>query len=215
MLKYYLYDFAGYNTYFFLLINKLTNYSILPFILYFLSGFFFFVMPPIYLSIYSLIIYISNKLKKPIVKFDDYFNFCYRSGLCFILFLIIYTFLKYSVNLERPFCSLDPELFSSIKTSFLEDRCNSSFPSAHSGLSLMILYFLWNYLSKIQKWVGILIVILVGVSRISIAMHYPSDVLYGYLIMIVNIKFARILEGKFPVALKNYIKYYTKIILKF
>lgn len=51
----------------------------------------------------------------------------------------------------------------------------------------MMAYFLWPYLSSLQKSIAIFIVILVALSRIALAMHYPADILYSLLVVAVII----------------------------
>jgi membrane-associated phospholipid phosphatase len=66
-----------------------------------------------------------------------------------------------------------------------------SFPSGHSmgaftlyGLSV---YFLWKHLPRawmrvIVAAIGSIMILMIGISRIYLGVHYPSDVIGGYLI---------------------------------
>jgi membrane-associated phospholipid phosphatase len=75
---------------------------------------------------------------------------------------------------------------------FEGERCLSSFPSAHSALALIITFYLWPYLNRYAKVSATLVIILVGLSRISLAMHYPADIIYGIIIGFMTLGLAEI-----------------------
>ncbi|MGU3469785.1 phosphatase PAP2 family protein [Paenibacillus sp. D51F] len=71
------------------------------------------------------------------------------------------------------------------------DAAGYSFPSGHSMAAFTLygitIYFLWKHLER--SWMkaaavsaGIVMIIMIGISRIYLGVHYPSDVLGGYLI---------------------------------
>jgi membrane-associated phospholipid phosphatase len=109
-----------------------------------------------------------------------------RIGICYTLFGLTFAALKISVNLKRPFCSLAEGDFITIANTSLE-RCLSSFPSAHSGLSILVAYSLWPYMNKPLKWISCLAILAVAISRITLAMHYPADIIYSIIVTIVII----------------------------
>lgn len=66
-----------------------------------------------------------------------------------------------------------------------------SFPSGHSMSAFTLygitIYFLWKHLKS--RWmrvavivIGTLLIIMIGTSRIYLGVHYPSDVIGGYLV---------------------------------
>lgn len=68
---------------------------------------------------------------------------------------------------------------------------STSFPSFHAALTLVVLFFLAYLLQKkcrtwamsVNLWLGVVIItILMGVTRIYLGVHYPTDVLAGYVL---------------------------------
>lgn len=62
-----------------------------------------------------------------------------------------------------------------------------SFPSGHaiasSALALTVVYFLWSKAWRLSVVViGVLYVVLIGFSRLYLGVHYPSDVVAGWLV---------------------------------
>lgn len=189
MLKEYFYDLEGYNVKIFLMIYNLAiNYGLQKF-LYFVSSLFFFLNFTVYYFIFVIFfIYKLKKLNNKTQFFDENIGKFFEVGIVYSLFIIFYAGLKYSVNLPRPFCSGDFINLISL-VDFSKERCLSSFPSAHSGMAFVIAYYMWNYFSL--RLAAILVVFLVGFARIGLAMHYPADVAYGYLIAFLVIYFGK------------------------
>ena len=76
----------------------------------------------------------------------------------------------------------------------LIDETGYSFPSGHSMISAafygLIIYFIWkNVKNKNLKYISCillsLLIVLIGISRIYLGVHYASDVLGGFTISIV------------------------------
>ena len=200
------YSLFGWNQLIFKKINFLTNSSILPYILQYISKLFFignFVI--VYILICLFIYYKIHNISDPLYRlkyFNKYYHEFFRIGICYILFGLSFAFLKYSINLPRPFCSLSTHEFYTIANTETK-RCLSSFPSAHTALSFLMSYIIWNYVNIYGKILSIFAVILVALSRITLAMHYPSDILYSILIITIIIIFS----NKIYFLLKNKISF--------
>ncbi len=138
------------------------------------------------------------------------FKFMLIIGVSYTLFGFLYAFLKFYVNLPRPYCSLSANEFRTILDTSTS-RCLSSFPSSHAGIGFMIAYFFWNHTNRIMVKIFLIsIMFLVVLSRISLAMHYPMDIFYGIVFSYFVIKISqKICENK---SLKNFSQYVLNII---
>lgn len=116
------------------------------------------------------------------LKQYDQYSFCYdfmvKLGICYTCFGFTYAILKFGINMPRPFCSLAESTFTTILDTSKE-RCQSSFPSSHTGLAFLITIFLWGYFKASSRACLLGLVTLVAISRIGLAMHYPADILYS------------------------------------
>lgn len=99
-----------------------------------------------------------------------------------IIVFLINTFLKIIFQRERP-----------LVDNWLVKEFGYSFPSAHSMVSMafygFLIYLIYTNIEK-KKWkypviiLLSLIILLIGISRIYLGVHYLSDVLAGFLISI-------------------------------
>jgi len=183
----FIYDFYGYNKSIFIYINKLTNTSIIPKIFETISLFFSIEKFALYYLIACLYFYF--KLKRGSFTnqaFFPRFNKLVEAGTCYALFGFTYAIIKFSINMQRPFCSLNSNEFTTI-IDITKERCLSSFPSAHTGLAILISYYLWPCLNQYQKIITCILALLVATSRVTLAMHYPADILYSVFIVSIVI----------------------------
>lgn len=97
-----------------------------------------------------------------------------RLALLLMVGMLINATLKDFVQEARPFAYL-PQL------SHYHAPDSYSFPSGHSEFS-MILYgtfAMWEWGSW-RRWLYLSLIALVGVSRVALGMHFPSDILVGW-----------------------------------
>jgi membrane-associated phospholipid phosphatase len=185
-----IYNFFGINKEIFILVNKITNVGIIPTLLKISSQFFFIGNFAAYYLIICLYCYFKlKKRSNPKIEFVPIYNQLVKAGTCYSLFGFAYAALKFGINLPRPFCSLSPSEFTTI-LDVTKERCLSSFPSAHTGLAILIAYYLWPYLTKYQKAIVFSLIVVVSISRITLAMHYPADIIYSILIASLIIFFS-------------------------
>lgn len=55
-----------------------------------------------------------------------------------------------------------------------------SLPSGHSSFAMLVTASLWPVLNRKWRIAGVLFVLWVGVSRVSLGAHFPADVLAGF-----------------------------------
>lgn len=184
------YNLFGLNQEIFLFLNKITNIGIIPYFLRIISFCFNIANFALIYILYCIYFYIQlKKIKNDSVrqnKFWDGYNNLAKVGIIYAIFGLVFTALKFSVNLPRPYCSLSEGNFITILNT-VNERCLSSFPSSHAGLSILVAYFVWDYIKPWTKILMVCIIILVSLSRISLAMHYPSDIICGIIITIFAI----------------------------
>jgi membrane-associated phospholipid phosphatase len=184
----------------FYFINKISNIGYLPYFFLFLSkicdisNFVFY-----YLLLVLLLIFFLRKVKN---SQKEYFLLNYKKlieiGCSYAFIGLLYGFLKFFINDKRPFCSLSSTDFISVANLGLE-RCLSGFPSSHISMALLLSYYLWDYTkSKIQKCCLITFTILVGISRIVLAMHFPFQLfislLIAYLVIRASKSFCKLVD---------------------
>lgn len=179
------YNFYGLNQKLFFIINNITNLGILPYILELFSWSFFITNGVIYYFILCIYCHIKISRTQNLTdlkeKFWLYYYKLVNIGTVYAVFVFTYTALKQYIKAPRPFCSLNVHSFATI-ADIDSSTCFSSFPSAHTGLALLMLYFLWSYLNNFNKFIAFFVVILVAISRMTLAMHYPADVFYSFII---------------------------------
>ena len=187
------YNFFGLNEIIFIKLNYITNKGILPYILHAISSIFFIAN---FAACYILTcIYFYFKARKA-QNIESYFTPIYnelvRIGTCYAIFGFTFVGLKFSFNMPRPFCSLLPDQFLTIANTEIE-RCLSSFPSAHTGLSILVAYALWPHINRSTKLICCLVIASVAISRITLAMHYPADIIYSALVTLAVITIGNII----------------------
>ena len=192
-----IYDFYGYNEEIFHEINNIFSASLPQHLFKYISSLFDLEMFAVYYSIIlAILLYRIFTLK----QYDQY-SFCYdfmvKIGICYACFGFIYAALKFGINMPRPFCSLPEGSFTTI-LDISKERCQSSFPSSHTGLAFLITLFLWDYVGTIAHLFWLCLVALVALSRIALAMHYPADIFYSLFISagvyIIGVEVYHILE---------------------
>lgn len=110
-----------------------------------------------------------------------------------LTFIVTNLCLKPLIGRTRPY-----EVIEGL-TRIIEKQSDRSFPSGHTANSMAVGVSLWLvsrkyellgdkklYFPKTAGWVVLVWSVLVGLSRLYVGVHYPTDVLGGAIIAIVN-----------------------------
>ncbi|AVP87268.1 hypothetical protein phytr_3140 [Candidatus Phycorickettsia trachydisci] len=177
-MKFVLYDWLGLNEYLFTLLNSSLNHGLLSYFFYLISILFKEFVFLIYYA--AFVVYQVNNLSaQTYEKYNKVFNKAVEIGSIYSSVMVFYTLIKYTVNFPRPYCSMSN--FISINN-FAHERCLSSFPSAHTAMAIIVCWWVWPYVNRLGRILLIALVILVGLSRIALAMHYPADIIWSVVI---------------------------------
>lgn len=121
---------------------------------------------------FFVICYISAFIVRARQMHQEHFTKYAKLGVNFALMVVVFSSIKYTFKLPRPYCMID----NPVDLSIMGSSCFSSFPSAHAGVAVILTTMIKN------KILALLMCVAVGVSRIGLGMHYPADVAYGFLI---------------------------------
>ena len=117
--------------------------------------------------IISIVLYLfGDKKGKSIAK---------KMIVVLVVTTILTQLIKIIVMRPRPYTELTNLILLDLGTDY-------SFPSGHTSTSTAMAYIL---ACEYKKWILMLIPVIVGFSRLYIGVHYPSDVLGGFLLGLV------------------------------
>ena len=203
-LKNIFYYWYGYNKEIFLSINHSFSNLSLQYFFKIISSMFSISSFAIYYILLSvLLVLYSRKNHFSQQNFLSFYTYFVKIGMGYAFIGFAYALMKFTVNMPRPYCSLELGSFITL-IDFDSERCLSSFPSAHTAVVILISYALWPF-SKCLTRIGLVLTcLLVMLSRVVLAMHYPADILYSVVIAFGLIYLANLFYRLFE---KNLIQY--------
>lgn len=78
----------------------------------------------------------------------------------------------------------------------------NGFPSGHAMMITIIMLTILPYLPKLWRWLVVVPIILVGLSRVYLGLHAPLDIVGGFAVGLGVVSFIRILPQSLKVALR-------------
>lgn len=98
---------------------------------------------------------------------------------------VITEIIRFFYNRERPFSTLGFE-------SLINHSSNNSFPSGHAAFYFALafsIYFFYRIQKQSNKWCWIFLAsaLLIGIARIFVGVHWPSDILGGVVVAGISI----------------------------
>jgi signal peptidase II len=122
--------------------------------------------------------------------------------ICCALLLvgIIIPLVKLYFAMPRPLCNIPPNQINIIVEvgehsvqSMVKSFCvkMKSFPSAHSMIAAIFAIGLWPVASIYARALLIFSMMLMGISRMAIGVHYPADVIGGYILGLIFVVISR------------------------
>lgn len=86
--------------------------------------------------------------------------------------------------LKQWFAFPRPSAFFSADSIHLPGPAETSFslPSAHASFAMVLVASLWYRMNHVFRGISMFFLLWVGISRISLGLHFPADVLAGFLL---------------------------------
>ena len=190
-LKYFLYDWAGYNK----IISQYiySNIASKPLIIFFRSitqmgNVYFF---PLHLALLLLAFFIMLRRndKNAIQQGISYARCLSLLFLNILVAVIIIETMKRVFQHLRPYCILDFNMkkYLLYLISYPQKSCHSSFPSGHTAYVCVFIISFWQILNRGLKAIGVFLIMFVGISRVILGKHFIADITYSYLIVLLII----------------------------
>jgi membrane-associated phospholipid phosphatase len=118
------------------------------------------------------------------------FAFGARLAFFFLFSTVVNSVVKNSIGHERP-CDRDPEV------KLVEYTGLYGFPSGHSQSAVVVWGIIAHYVRKRWAWaVAIALMVLIGFSRVYLGVHFPTDVLGGWVLGAILLVFYILLRPR-------------------
>lgn len=138
---------------------------------------------------FRLISWSANGCLYPFLAIYIYFNYApsFRNPFLLSIFIAfpiercLYHTLKHSLKRDRPFTKMDDVQFR------VRPPDQFSFPSGHATSAFLIMTLLSSFFQEPTLQIGLFFwASMVGIARVYLGVHYPSDVLAGAFIGVIT-----------------------------
>ena len=137
----------------------------------------------VYIAAFSLLAFIAIARAQPDNQ-AQYRAQTLRWMSAIAVFSIAYVLDGWLLTVLKPLLDFPrPPLALPVGTQFIvgQPEYHHSLPSGHASFAMLVVASTWPVLARWQKIGGIVFVVWVGLSRISLGAHFPADVLAGWL----------------------------------
>ena len=156
------------------------------------------LMFPVYFAIFIGSAWFHSKQFKAAGRHETYSHYILKVKKTTVFLLLSYALylgwvygFKHLFHMPRPFIRLPEgtvQIFDSVRSA---EAPYVSFPSGHSAFVMMMLAGLWPLLGGNGKFIGLLLLLWVGISRISLGVHFPSDVAGSWVVSLLVVVISR------------------------
>jgi undecaprenyl-diphosphatase len=137
-------------------------------------------------------------------------RFGFRLAVLFLISMALNSFLKDLFHTRRPIGQ------TAVRSIYLSSATGDSFPSGHSQGAATFYPYVWQRWRQQKIWLGIGIFMILGIgfSRLYLGVHWPGDVLGGYLLgALMVLAFERLDETLFKLPIGLSTKLFLSITL--
>lgn len=136
---------------------------------------------PLYLALLTLfaLVVVSRPVQDPVhyrVQVTRWMAVIAVFSCAYVLDGLLLDVLKPLLDFPRPPLALPQGSVQVIGT----PEYHHSLPSGHSSFAMLVTASLWPVLNRKWRVAGVLFVLWVGISRVSLGAHFPADVLAGF-----------------------------------
>lgn len=192
-----IYDWGGFNTHLFYLVNSVHSFLYDQFMLLgsWLGGTKIF---PLYILLIIGFAFYDVKRRKnlQIVDYREYRQRWFKtiavitSG--FLIDILWVQYLKSHLLMPRPFIALP----IGTVTQLVQETPFSSFPSGHACFAMLLAAGLWPMLGKKGKALAVFYVVWVALSRLAVGVHFPADVVGTLLLSFLVVCLVRLMVNR-------------------
>jgi len=204
------YDWLGMNTWLFKQINSLSDIPLYASLMKFVTIFGDKKFLPIILGGIGIFV-IASIITRYVMKKGGTRNYIF---LCFNIFLMLgaglaaihYTgdYINKNYSYPRPYIALQGEAHQ-LEAQPAADAYHS-FPSMHAAIITILIFALWPAMSANFRWGGVFLIFFVCLSRVSLGVHYPMDVISGFVIAMLYMLIIRYILYSIISAIRGVLK---------